>query len=63
MVTRYSPYLATEIFLHAVVKKKYPLLSQVRYLFKMVSGNKYLTRGSNGNFLSITLTGNESVAI
>ena len=62
MVTRDSPYLITDIFLQAVVKKKFPLLSLVRDLFKVVSGNRYVTRGSNGNILSITLTGNESVA-
>ena len=57
MVTRDSPYLTTDIFLHTVEKKKFPLLSLVRYLFKVVSGNRYVTRGSNGNTVSITMTG------
>ena len=62
MVTRDSPYLATDIFLHTVVKKKFPLPSLVTYLFKVVNGNRYVTRGSNGNIFSITVTGNVSVA-
>ena len=48
----------TDILLHAVVKKKFLLLSLVGYLFKVVSGN----RGSNGNALCITTTGNILVA-
>ena len=60
MVTRDSPYLTTDIFLHAVVKQKFPLPSLVSYLFKVVIGNRYVTRGSNGNILSITLTSNVS---
>ena len=31
------------------------------YLFGVVSSNKYLLRGSNGNILSITIAGNVSV--
>ena len=48
--------------LHAVVKNKFPLLSLIWYLFKVVSGNRYQTRGSNGNALSITTTGDIFVA-
>ena len=42
-------------------KKIFPLLSLGWYLFTMVSHNGYLTRGSNGNALSITTNGNVSV--
>ena len=62
MVTRNTPYLTTDIFLDVVVKKKFLLLSPVRYLFKVVSGNRHLTKGNNGNMLNITITGNVSVA-
>ena len=44
MVTRATPYLTTDIFLDVVAKKKFPLLSLVRYLFEVVSGTRYLTR-------------------
>ena len=33
-------------------------LSLVWYLFNVVSGNRYLTRGSSGNALTVTTTGN-----
>ena len=62
MVTRDSPYLTIDIFLHLVVKKKFPLLSLVWWLVNVVSNNRHLTRGSNGNVLSITTTGNALVA-
>ena len=39
-------------------KNKFPLLSLIWYLFNVVSGNRHLTRGSNGNPLSFTTTGN-----
>ena len=51
-----------DTFLHAVVNKKFPLLSLVWYLFNVVSGNRHQTKGSNGNVLSITTTGNVFVA-
>ena len=44
-----------------VVKMKFvldlDLLPVGRYLFNMVSGNRYLPKGSNGNVLSVTITG------
>ena len=43
-------------------KKIFPLLSLGWYLFRLVSGNRYLTRSSNENTLYITSTGNVSVA-
>ena len=62
MVTRDSPYLTTDIFFHAVVKKKFPFLPLVWYLLNVVNGNRHQTRGRNGNGLSITTTGNVLVA-
>ena len=62
MVTRDSPHLTTDIFLHAVVKNELPLLFRVWYLFNRVSGNRHQTKGTNGNPLSITATGNVFVA-
>ena len=58
MATRGSPYLTIDKFPHAVVNKKFPLLSVVWYLFNVLSGNGHQTRGSNGNALIITTTGN-----
>ena len=55
MVTRDSPYLTTDILLHAEVKKKFPLLPLVWYLFNVVSANGQECRGTNGNALSITI--------
>ena len=49
MVTRDSPYLTTD---HTVVKKKFPLLSLVCYLFNVMNDNRHKTRGSSGNALS-----------
>ena len=62
MVTRDTPYLATDIFLDVVVKVKSLLLSVVRYLFNLVSGKRYLIRDSNRNILSNIMTDNVSVA-
>ena len=50
-------------FLDVVVKKKFPLLPVDWYLFEVVTGNRYLPRGSNENALFITSTGNASVSI
>ena len=58
MVIEDTPYLIIDTFLNVVVKKKFPLLSLGWYLFSVVSGNRYLPRGSNGNALCITSTGN-----
>ena len=55
VVTRDSPYLTTDIFLHAVVKMKFPLLSLVWYLFNVVSGNRFLTRGSKGALVPLVM--------
>ena len=62
MTTRDIPHLTIVTFLDAVVKNNFPLLSVVWYLFRVVSGNRYLPRGSNENTLCITSTGNVSVA-
>ena len=51
-----------ETFLDLVVKSNFPLLSVDWYLFRVVTGNTYLTRGSNENTLCITSTDNVSVA-
>ena len=48
-------------FLHVVVKRNFPLLPVDWYLFGVVTGNRYLPRGSNGNALFITNTSNVSV--
>ena len=44
-----TPYLTTDTFLDVVVKKIFPLWSLRQYLFTLMSHNRYLTRGSNGN--------------
>ena len=49
------------LFLDEVVKLTFVLLPLDMYLFSGVSDNKNLLRGSNGNVLSITITGNVSV--
>ena len=41
-----------DLFPHAVVKRNFHHYT----LFNVVSGNRYLTRGCNGNIVSITLT-------
>ena len=58
MVTRDILYLTIDI----AVKSNLPLLSVGWYLFRVVSGNRYLLRGSNENTFCITSTGNVSVA-
>ena len=62
MVTRDILYLTIDTFLDVVVKRNFALLSVGWYLFRMVAGNRYLPRGSNGNTLSITKTSNVFVA-
>ena len=62
MVTRDILHLTIDTLLDVVVKKNFPLLSAGWYLFRVVSGNKYLLRGSNENMLCITSTDNVSVA-
>ena len=54
-------YLTIDTFLDVVVKKNFPLMPLLSigwYLFRVVSGNRYLSRGSNENTLCITSTGN-----
>ena len=54
--------LTIDTFLDVVAKKNFPLLSVGWCLFRVVSGNKCLPRGSNENTLCITSTGNVFVA-
>ena len=62
MVTKGIPYLTIDTLLDVVVKKNFPQLSVGWYLFRVVSGNRNLPRGSNENRLYITSTGNVFVA-
>ena len=62
MVTGYVLHLTIDTVLDVVVKNDFPLLSVRWYLFRVVSGNRYLPRSSNKNVLYITSTGNVSVA-
>ena len=62
MITGYILYLKIDTFLDVVVKNDFPLLSVGWYLFRVVTGNRYLPRGSNKNTIYITSTSNVSVA-
>ena len=62
MVTRDILHLTIATFLDVVVKKNFPLLPVDWYVFQVVTGNRYLPRGSNENALFITSTGNVSVS-
>ena len=62
MVTRDILYLKIVMLLDIVVKNKFPLLSVDWYLFRVVTGNRYLPRGSKENALYITITGNVSIS-
>ena len=62
MITGYILHLTIDTFLDVVVKNDFPLPSVGWYLFRVVTGNRYLPRGSNKNALYITSTGNLSVA-
>ena len=62
-VTRNTPYLIIVIFSDEVVKVICLLLCLDRYLFIVVSGNRYLPRGSKENALSNTITGNVTISI
>ena len=62
MVTRDILYLTVDTFLDIVVKSNLPLLSVGCYLFRVVSSNRYIPKGSNENTLCITSTDNVSVA-
>ena len=59
MVTGYILHLTIDTFLDVAVKNDFPLLSVDWYL---LSGNRYLPRGSNKNALCVTSTDNVSVA-
>ena len=61
MVTGCTLHLTKDTFLDVVVKNDFPLLSVGWCLFRVVSGNRYLPRGSNENALYISGTGNVSV--
>ena len=50
------------IFSDDVVEIKFLLLCLDRYVFSVVSGNRYLSRGNNENVLSITITGNVTIS-
>ena len=52
--TRDIQYLTTDTFLDVAVKNNFPLLLVGWYLFKAVSGNRGLPRGSNETTLWIT---------
>ena len=58
MVTRNTLHLIIIIFSEEVVKMKFLLLCMDKYLFSVVSDNRYLPRTSKGNVLSTTITGN-----
>ena len=62
MVTRDILYLTKVTFLDVVVKKNFPLLSVVWYLFRVVSSNRYLPKVCNENALYITSIGNVFVS-
>ena len=58
MVTGELLYPTLNTFLDVVERKNSPLISVGWYLFRVVSGNRYLPRSSNENALYITSTGN-----
>ena len=61
-VTRNTPCLVIVIFSDEVVKMKFQLLCRDRYLFSVVSGNRYLPRGCKENVLSTTITGDVTMS-
>ena len=62
MITGYILHLTMDTFLDVVVKNDFPLLSVGWYLFRVVTGNRNLPRGSNKNTLYTISTSNVSVA-
>ena len=62
MVTRNIIHLTIVIFLDVEVKKNFLLLPVDWYMLQVVTGNRYLPRGSNENAPFITNTGNVSVS-
>ena len=57
-VTRNTQHMIIVILSDKVVKMKNLLLCLDRYLFSVVTGNRYLPRGSEENVLSTTITEN-----
>ena len=55
MVTRNMPHLVIVIFSDEVVKLNFSLPCLDWYLFSVLSGNRYLPRGSRENVLSTTI--------
>ena len=62
MVTKDILHLTIVTLLDEVVKKNFPLLPVDWYLFRVMIGNRYLSRGSNENALFITSTSNASIS-
>ena len=62
MVTRDILHLTIASYLDVVVKKTFPLVSIDWYMFRVVSGNRYLPRSSKKCILIITSTGDASVS-
>ena len=62
MVARDILHLTIVTFLDVVVKKNFSLLPVDWYLFRVVTGNRYLPRDGNENALFVTSTGNVSVS-
>ena len=57
MVTKNTPCLVIVIFSDEVVKMNFLILLPDRYLFSVVSGNRYLPRGGKENVLFLLLLG------
>ena len=62
IVTRDILHLTIVTFLDVVVKKNVPLITVDWYLFRVVTGNRYLPRGSNEHAIIKTINGNVSVS-
>ena len=62
MATRDILYLIIDKFLHGVVIKEFSLLLVGWYLFRVLSGKRYLPRDSNENALCIMIIDNVFVA-
>ena len=62
MATRDILHPIIVTFLDVVIKRNLPLLPVDWYLFRVMTGNRYLPRGSNENALFMTSTGNVSVS-
>ena len=62
MVTRNTSHVVIVILSEEVVKMEFFLLYLDRYLFSVVSGSRYLPKGSKESVLSITIAGNVTVS-